>query len=126
MIILLILAWPASRSSQSVLTNVVQETPAAPANTSDHQRISRAMFEVPRVPNSKHSQDHYDPRFENYDDHGDRFENRYDETNNDELSTPCSLLVERLKERLLRDQARIEVYGSPRNDFSQSAVVGRN
>jgi len=121
--IMIILAGAASLSSQSVLANVVRETPAAPANTSDHQRISRAMFEVPRVPNSEHGQDHHNPRFENYDDHGDHFENRYDQTNNEELSPPCSLLVERLKERLLRDQARIEVYGGRLNDFSQSAMM---
>merc|ERR1711936_504436 len=82
-----------------------------------------AMFGVPRVPNSKHSQDHHYPRFDSYDDNEDHFENRYDQTNNQELSSPCGLLVERLKERLLHDEARILVYGSSRNDNSQSAMM---
>ena len=113
MIIFFLLVWPAGLSSQ--------ETAGTPTNTSSPERVSRTMFEVPRVPNSKHS-----PRFDNYDHNEDHFENRYDDTNNEELWSPCTLLVERFKERLLRDQARIVVYGSSRNDFSQSAVVGRN
>ena len=123
------LAWSASLPSQAVLANVIQETAetaGTPTNSSNLQRISRAMFEVPRVPNTKQSQDHHNTRSENYDDNEDHFENRYDQRNNEELSSPCSLLVERLKERLLRDKARIVVYGSSRTDFSQSAVVGRN
>ena len=113
MIIFFLLVWPAGLSSQ--------ETAGTPANTSSPERVSRTMFEVPRVPNSKQS-----PRFDNYDLNEDHFENRYDDTNNEELWSPCTLLVERFKERLLRDQARIVVYGSSRNDFSQSAVVGKN
>ena len=84
------------------------------------------MFEVPRVPHSKHSQEQHNPRFESYDDKEDHFDNRYDDAKHEDLSSPCGLLVERLKERLLRDQARIVVYGRSRNDFPQSAVVGRN
>jgi len=110
MIIFFLLVWPAGLSSQ--------ETAGTPANTSSPERVSRTMFEVPRVPNSKQS-----PRFDNYDHNEDHFENRYDDTNNEELWSPCTLLVERFKERLLRDQARIVVYGSSRNDFSQSAVM---
>ena len=121
MIIFFILAWSASLPSQSVLADIMEETAETRTNSSSPQRISRAMFEVPRVPNTKQSQDHHNPRFENYDDTEDHFENRYNPRTNEELSSPCSLLVERLKERLLRDKARIVVYGS-----SRTAVVGRN
>ena len=120
MIIFFLLACSVSLPSQSALANIIQESRDSPTNSSGLQRISRAMFEVPRVPNSKHSQDHHNPRYENYDENEDHFENRYDDMNNEELSSPCTLLVERLKERLLRDQARIVVYG-----FSESAVVGK-
>ena len=83
------------------------------------------LSHVPLVPAS----DDQDGR--RWDDHHDRRYHDYNEDQNfkddirdyEKLSPPCKLLIERFKERILRDEAKVRVYGNSQNDYLRSAEV---
>ena len=77
---------------------------------------------VPRVPDQEGGgwEDHHGRRYQDYQDQDHQADHHKDF---EKLSPPCKLLIERLKERILRDRARIRVYGNGQNEDLRSAEV---
>lgn len=83
------------------------------------------LSEVPRVPAADDQEgggweDHHGRRYQDYQDQDQRTDHFKDY---EKLSAPCKLLIERFKERILRDRARIRVYGNGQNEYLRSAQV---
>ena len=77
---------------------------------------------VPRAPDQEGGgwEDHNGRRYQDYQDQDHQADHHKDF---EKLSPPCKLLIERFKERILRDRARIRVYGNGQNEDLRSAQV---